>query len=92
MWIGPGCRPPGASVPCTTSADCPEAQTFAQFCVDDPRDACDPNLGDTGCASHAIALTGEKEWVVLGFEPRAIDSNELGDGLGVGVVGAPLQA
>jgi len=51
---GGPCRPPGTFVACQTAADCPVDQTFAQYCVDDPRDACDPANGDTGCAGVCV--------------------------------------
>ena len=51
---GGPCRPAGVFTPCTTSADCPTDLTFHQFCVDDPRDSCDPSNGDTGCAGLCV--------------------------------------
>jgi hypothetical protein len=51
---GGPCRPDGVYTPCTTSADCPTDLTFHQFCVDDPRDACDPANGDTDCPGLCV--------------------------------------
>ena len=51
---GGPCRPTAELVSCTTSADCPPDDTVAVYCVDDPRDDCDPNQGGTGCAGVCV--------------------------------------
>lgn len=52
---GGPCRAAGQFLPCTTTADCPtDEDTFAQYCVDDPRDDCNPNLGGTNCAGVCV--------------------------------------
>jgi Kazal-type serine protease inhibitor domain len=51
---GGPCRPEGVFVACTTTDDCPTDLTFHQFCVDDPRDNCNPANGDTGCAGVCV--------------------------------------
>lgn len=42
---GGPCRAPGVFIACQTTDDCPFDPEFPQYCVDDPRDTCDPAAG-----------------------------------------------
>jgi hypothetical protein len=51
---GGPCRPAGQFEPCTTSTDCTSDDLHVQYCVDDPRDDCDPLRGDASCAGLCV--------------------------------------